>query len=144
MDPIRFSARTLQIGKKIVDNVNDVKIEAAFAFFDRVVDTTPVHTGKAVSNWKLGLNFAPKMQRPALVPGKHGSTAGANREAVKQEALDVVVRAKEGHVIYVTNNVPYIGLLNGGRSDQAPAGFIEEAEGAAQEVIRRARLLKGL
>lgn len=134
----------LQIGRKVVENVNDTKIEAAFAFFERVVDETPVDSGKAVSNWKLGLNFAPRTQRGAIIPGKNGSTADANREAVKQEALEVVVRAKEGHVIYVTNNVPYIDRLNGGYSAQAPAGFVESAMGASRDVIRRARLLKGL
>ena len=32
-----------------------------------------------------------------------------------------------GHKFYLVNNVPYIGVLDQGHSQQAPAGFVQAA-----------------
>ena len=46
--------------------------------------------------------------------------------------------------IFITNSVPYIVFLEEGSSDQAPRGMTRFAIQAANNVLRRARLLQGL
>lgn len=84
-----------------------------------LVRTTPVDTGLAKSNW------IPTYGAP------YSSVVGT-----KAKVNDRIQGSKRGVLgrykfkfgpIYITNNVPYIGLLNQGRSSQAPPGFVEAA-----------------
>lgn len=77
---------------------------------------TPVDTGHARANWipSVGEPFAGE------VPGVSSSAHDAGVAAVLGYKLG------DGPA-WVTNNVPYILVLNDGWSDQQPAGFIERA-----------------
>jgi hypothetical protein len=44
--------------------------------------------------------------------------------------------------IHITNNVDYLYLLNAGRSNQAPAMFVERSVQAGAGVVRGVKLLK--
>lgn len=78
---------------------------------------TPVDTGWARSNWLVNIG--------APHPGVIGS-----REAVSPHPSPITkmlgYRLGFGRV-FISNNVPYIGRLNDGYSQQAPAGFVQRA-----------------
>lgn len=77
-----------------------------------LVNTTPVDTGRARSNWMPSLNV-PNVR--IVEPGDITS-------------VDTVFsKYKIGDTILITNSLPYIKFLNAGSSRKAPAGFVEDA-----------------
>lgn len=107
---------------------SDVAREVARAIAHDAIDHTPVDEGETVSCWEIGVGAPPLARRSAFVPGKAGSTAGANRQAAKA-ACDAILDAPKspGTPIFISNAGDAIGFLNGGSSQQEPAGFIERS-----------------
>jgi hypothetical protein len=92
---------------------------------------TPVDTRHAQTNWVLSVG-----NPYTRVDGtKEAISEGAQRAGAAK-----VERWRLGQPqIFLTNNVPYVSLLNQGSSKQAPAGFVEAAVQAAldkERVIR--------
>jgi hypothetical protein len=131
------------LSRNVVENANEIVKSVARTFVRTVIDETPVDTGKAISNWKVGLDYEPRGESPSTVPGKHGSTASDNRSAAFSRCEARINGRQTGQTIYVANTAQYIDLLNGGRSDQTPAGFVDRARLEAHATLRRARLLRG-
>lgn len=90
-----------------------------------VYDKTPKDTGYARSNWVVSI-------------GQPIETVVGSKESIDDSRFNSSVFALQQfgllftNVIYICNNVPYIGKLNDGWSSQAPAGFIEAALADAQ------------
>jgi hypothetical protein len=74
-----------------------------------------VDTGFARGNWVPGLNAPPILPTTTLDP-----QAVAAPSRIRALASQIRV----GDVFYITNNAPYIELLNRGYSPQAAAGYI--------------------
>lgn len=140
MDISLLSQRILKLQGKIVEGANEKVKLAAKAYLTEVVNGTPADTGQAISSWKVGLNYSPVGER-TFVKGEKGSSRGANISAVLSMELPKIDRRVTGQTIYIVNTTSYIGLLNAGRSDQAPAGFIDKARVAAGAASRTKRLL---
>ena len=88
----------------------------------RLVQKTPVDTGRARGNWQVTINELPTGELKVTgTPPEEGSPA-SSRELVPAELIDLQPES----VVYVTNNVHYISYLNDGTSRQAPKHFIEE------------------
>lgn len=115
-------AKANSVGK----DASDVAREVARAIVHDVIDHTPVDEGDTVSSWEVGIGFAPTARRRASIPGRRGSTAGANRQAAKA-AADAILDAPKapGVPIFISNASDAIGPLNNGTSQQEPAGFVE-------------------
>jgi hypothetical protein len=107
-----------------VMNALRVKTEASVAgmvldIHGDLVEVTPVKTGWARNNWLLALGHS--------APGPIGTPENVNTTAKDAGIPSVLGWKISDGPIYITNNVPYIGRLNGGSSKQAPRGFIEKA-----------------
>lgn len=85
-----------------------------------LVGTTPVDTGWARSNW------VPSIGTPVEQPtgSKESVSSGAQDQGLAAVAATYTL---ERGPIWISNNVPYITLLNSGTSQQAPAGFVQAA-----------------
>lgn len=82
-----------------------------------LVKTTPVDTGWARANWIAAIG-SPSV----LVDG----TPEAVSDAAQQASIAAVLKFTLNEaVMYVSNHVPYIVMLNYGHSKQAPPLFIE-------------------
>lgn len=88
---------------------------------------TPRRTGWARANW------SPSIGRPRALLNADVSNptpADVARQTASGEAAIAVIattyRLSLG-AVYITNGVPYIGRLNEGSSQQAPAGFVQAA-----------------
>ena len=82
---------------------------------------TPVDTGRARANWLPSAEFPNDGFRPANYPpalSLQEAEKYFNAENYKNEPLPV---------LYISNNLPYIQVLNEGHSDQAPEFFVEIA-----------------
>lgn len=138
-----LSAAMRRIGDTIEKNtVAKAKITAD-ATVRLLVERTPVDTTEAVSNWQLTINSPADRVNPPFVPGKGGSTATASRLIATTTALSVLEGyTRSDQEIFITNPAPYISELNDGKSNQAPAGFIEEAINEGQKASSAIRLLR--
>ena len=106
--------RTSQNIEKIADLV---KRKLALELFAELLQTTPVDTGRARAGWNLG---------PMLtnnVPPKDKSGYGYDVSMNVNPAM----APKDAPIIYIYNNVEYIGRLNAGSSTQAPREFVQIA-----------------
>lgn len=90
-----------------------------------IADNTPVDTTLAVSNWQVSTTSPLQSQiGPAVPNSKFGSGAAAARAVVKTRAAGKLTGARSLKNIYITNNVPYITVLEYGDSKHRPSGMV--------------------
>lgn len=130
-----MSKFTLDLSKavqKANGRVGIVLRRTCMDLFSRIVMKTPVDTGRARANWTAGIGTIPT-----------GTT-----EDVDKRGGDTVAKANEilktaeptGPVVYLANNLPYIGPLERGHSQkQAPAGMVRvsiiEIGGVVRDIV---------
>ena len=98
--------------------VNKVARATALNIVKGLTFSTPKDTGMAKGNWQTSAN-APIMttiDRLDLTGSQANTEAASVTESIKN------IKYPE---IWITNNLPYIGILNNGSSQQAPAKFVE-------------------
>lgn len=95
---------------------------------------TPVDTGTARRNWITTVSQ----------PSNEIKEGGSSTEAgALSETLSEVSAALSGYnlftsgPIWISNNLPYIGRLNDGTSQQAPAGFVDSEISKAERQIKQ-------
>lgn len=103
----------------------------------RIILKTPVDTGQARSNWHVGLGN----------PDRTVVFLDEERKLSANEAASVAIHAGTGKIntagvfqtIYISNNLPYIVVLEKGSSRQSPEGMVEisiaEVENALASII---------
>ena len=103
---------------------------------------TPVKTGRATANWKVGLN---KQPRPNNDTDKTPSASPTVKKAEK-----VLARMKLGDTVYIKNSVKsdkeggYIIKLEHGGSRQAPTGMFRKNVANWKRIAKRAEKKIGL
>lgn len=97
------------------------------AGIETIADQTPVDTTRAVSNWQTTIGSPASGEVPPVVPGSKGGTgASAARSAVKARARAAVSGLKGAKSVYITNVVPYIGVLEYGDAKHRPSGMVSK------------------
>ena len=109
-----------------IQTVRVVK-EVAEEILDTLVDSTPVDTSQALSNWQASLGSGISSTRLAFVVGKFGSTRTASGQMAKAKGSTVIQKFVLGVPIHITNNLPYIKGLNDGTISRQPSGFVQKA-----------------
>lgn len=101
-----------------------------------LIEATPVDTGWARANWvpSIGAGFEVQVGNG----GDAGQRASMRRRQAQGKAELAGYRLSRGP-IFVTNNVPYIQKLNEGSSQQAPAGYVQQAIARAIQTVAGAR-----
>lgn len=143
LKPNAFAKRMLVIADAIGVNTAKAMQKAALAADQAVVLANPVDTGRSRAAWTVSTG-APKPKDPG---GLDSGNPAANGEAAATQALLQGFNALKGYrlslgPIFIANNVEYIFDLDGGSSQQAPAGMTRHGIIAAQSVLRTAKLLK--
>ena len=82
--------------------------KASLDLLTRIVDKTPVKTGRARGNWQVDINTT-----------NSNETSGPGRDSIGQGASKIK-QFKDYGVLYIFNNVPYILELEKGKSPQSP------------------------
>jgi hypothetical protein len=100
----------------------------------KLVETTPVDTGRARANWQVSLNEPLSSQVPWSDETRKESSFIPPRS---ETALKAAAGFKIDDTIFITNNLPYIRRLNDGYSKQAPAGFVESAIAVGKRIIKK-------
>ncbi len=100
---------------------------AARATLRALIESTPVSSGLTRANWQVGRSTPAR----GLVTGTDvtGTATLARGEAE-------ITASGPGETIYISNNRPGVARLNDGSSRQAPAGFVERAQGSGRLAAR--------
>lgn len=107
---------------KVIGNLEKTVRAVALVVDSTLVDTTPVKSGRARSNWNPSLN----------VPD------GSIVEPGQKKSIDPINAAyKITDTILISNNLPYIKKLNEGYSQQAPAGFVDAALERGKRAVKK-------
>lgn len=95
-----------------------------------LIERTPVDTGWARANWVPNIAF-PYEGTPVSVMSREDRTAGLGNAQGQQSAGVATLVAGQYTIergpVFISNNVPYVTILNTGSSSQAPSGFIQLA-----------------
>lgn len=129
----QFNLRISKIAKDVELNANTVKKKVAIAIDQVVTLATPVKTGRARANWRVGIGSPVQGTTDAEDQGG---------QATVQAAKAKINTADSDDDIFISNSLPYIGELNNGSSAQAPAGFVEKAIQKGVAVVKNSRLIK--
>lgn len=124
-----FSLDIAKFAEKAGNNASLVVKKVAVDMSSRIVYRTPVDTGRARGNWMV--TFDTPMDGTTTATDKTGqSTVSANTSKIGQW--------KQG-TIWIANNLPYIGRLEYGWSQQAPSGMarvtIREFQGYVSKAV---------
>lgn len=123
----------LQIyGNKIVPSANNLKKEVARDLHGRLVRVTPVDTGRAHRNWLIAHGGPNNDRLPESLfsgRGAYGDGSAASGAPTIARGQEIIALAKPSVPVHITNNTPYIGLLNSEAtpSAKAPPYFVQTA-----------------
>lgn len=125
-----------KIGTKLVQ-------AAARGIGETVVDTTPVDTGLARSNWQASLN-APAPLRPPYSAGvKLGISETANSSAAKAQQKQVIEQfdARRDQRLVISNFVPYIGAINNGGPFIRAHSMVQQGLLVGRQILQTIKVL---
>ncbi len=91
--------------------------------FTRVVQRSPVDSGRFRANWQVGVGTRPDGQVAGTDLQAQGSPPDGAAVNAALGALTAVGPATDA--TYVVNNLPYADALENGHSKQAPQGMVE-------------------
>jgi hypothetical protein len=128
MTLIEFAGDIQALAERLKKNVGEVLKQVATTIDEDIRDHTPVDTGTARDSWYMTVGAPSTAFTPAgNLP--HGAAVAPHPiENIQPNADDTV---------YITNNAPYIEVLEQGSSKQAPSGMAELAVEAAEWRIQR-------
>lgn len=110
-----FAVDISKFAEKVKDRQDLVMRKIVLELYNKIVQKTPVDTGRAQNNWNVGIStIDPTVTQEAV----------SNKQAVIQKAQKIISKIKGGDTIWITNNLNYITGLEDGSSDQAPAGMV--------------------
>lgn len=108
------------IGTALAPALVEVHKKITEAGLVEAVNSTPVDTTRAVSNWQVSINSPNTREVPPRAVSVKGSGAGAARAATITVGKSKLSALQYMQTAFVANSVPYIGLLeNGGPRHRA-------------------------
>lgn len=124
-----FAKRVRGRTKDIPQNVWNIMRVLALSIHRELVLATPVDTGRARSNWRVGVGRTPSKEIEPYAPGeKLGIAERANAQAAIDAAHQrLALPSQKPRNIFIGNKVPYLWRLNTGFSSQASPGFIQKS-----------------
>lgn len=128
------------ISPQLAAQASEAAKGAALAIVSDLANVTPVDTSQALSNWRIGINQKVVLAIEPYQSGKAGSTQSESAQATIDAARIALAAKKPGDTIWISNPLPYIGLLNDGSSSQAPAGFVERAVLIGRKVSEQVKI----
>jgi len=88
--------------------------KVVFEMFSRIVQRTPVDTGRARGAWAVTMAPAPAWT----------DTGALDPSAAASGVLTALNNVKAGGIVWIASGLPYIQRLEYGYSKQAPSGMV--------------------
>ena len=102
-----FSASLAKLGSFCTENYEAIVTKTVIDLFSRIVERTPIDTGRARGNWALSMDL---------------NDASEYHDWTDQAEFEY--KTERGDTIYIYNNLVYIVPLEEGHSNQAPSGMV--------------------
>jgi len=112
-----FSRSLMDMADYVEGSIEKVIRKACIDLYRRIVERTPVDTGRAKVNWALSAYESDYV----IGDGEYSSTDIASM--INSNVSEFTAELIEDQVI-IYNNLEYIEPLENGTSDQAPAGMV--------------------
>lgn len=132
MSARKFQRQLAAFSTKVEADVEDAIGEAILETGVRIIERTPVDTGRARGGWQTTIGSAPSAAEPDRDPG---DARGELEQAARSFQL--------GDEVHISNAVEYIGILEDGNSAQAPQGMVKvtasEWPAIVEAAVRRRR-----
>ena len=132
--PKVFAKRILRRARQVEKGGSEALRATALVVNQTVILATPKDTGHAKFNWQIGIDTVVTDEIEGEDPGQGQATISRNASTIGG--------AKPRKMIVISNNVPYILVLNEGSSSQAPAQFVQIAILQAIVAIKKTRFFK--
>jgi hypothetical protein len=125
-----------EVKRKVYKGIRQTMKLAGHRILRRVVRATPVDTGRARSNWQVGIGTIVADNLEPYLPYEKGTGSFAETENAQAaiEAGDEVLNGYKRGDIFISNDVEnprygtkYIDHLNSGSSTQAGSNFVNVA-----------------
>lgn len=110
------------------DNAELVAKKIIIELFNRVIQKSPVDTGRFRANWNCSIGSPDLSTSQAIDPS--GSVASSRATAT------VVSYTLNEQSVFLTNNLPYAERLENGWSKQAPNGMVRLSVMEVQNSVR--------
>jgi len=131
MNVTQFNAEVKAFATGLVpEQVRVLQKKVALEGLVRLVNRTPVDTGRARGGWQVGVNNRPSGQTSPPLGPKHKKplTSLPPLSASGQDTVNAgsaqIKTVPAFSVVYIVNNVEYIGELENGKSGQSPNGML--------------------
>lgn len=119
-----------QFGAKVASRSLAVAQDVATELAAKVIVRTPEDTSRARANWGAELNSIPQeFDESKRDPGGQASM---------ERAKAIAAQMRLGSVFVIANSAPYIGRLENGYSQQAPAGMRDITVAEFPRIVARA------
>ncbi len=128
-----------RLGRATVSGTTKLVQEVAKVIGAKIIDTTAVDTGLARSNWRASISAPASGIIPPYAPGvKLGIGEGANASAAKAQQKQAIEQfnAAKDQGIFITNNVPYIAVLERGDSKHKAGDMVKMGIQAGRVVLQ--------
>ncbi|MEF3698704.1 hypothetical protein [Desulfolutivibrio sp.] len=121
-----FAAAFAKATNEALGKMNTVRKEFITEMSDRIVDSTPVDTGRAKFNNQIAVNTIP--QSALFGTDKDGTeTKQRNKAEIEKSGME--------DTVHLYNQVTYVDGLEHGTSKQAPNGFYGVNIGDAESIL---------
>lgn len=133
-----LAGRMRDIGEAVERDINQLVTDVVANVAGELARRTPVDTAMARSNWHTSLGapasgtlFPYKAYKSRWRQDRRGKLGKGGRfgetintKSVMEQARVALLPRTPDALVFITNNVEYIGALMDGHSQQAPAGYI--------------------
>ena len=125
--------------KRVPILAKDVQKILTELIYRKILERTPVLTGRARRNWIPSFNSPVDFTTTKLAGVSETGTPETPQERARLRTITRNLQAGIlGSTIFITNNLAYIGILERGNSAKAPNGIVEGAiQGALEELSSR-------
>ena len=133
-DASHFADDLLKMADYFNGSFEKIIRKACIDLYRRIVERTPVDTGRAKASWQLA-TYHDDYERP------DGEYSASDIQGFINEQIDgLQIDIHEGGIVVIYNNLEYIEQLENGTSQQAPEGMVEvslsEFEAHFREALR--------
>lgn len=122
-----FSKDVRKWVNKTEERMEFVQRRTALEILMRLIQRTPVLTGRARGNWLVGVDRPPE-----------GTVEYLDKDGSGGFAMQKLMGVVKGRVIWIVNNLPYIWKLEYGSSDQAPQGMVRVTLAEFHRIVENA------
>ena len=112
------SSQFTKVKNNALKNISEVQRAVFFEMSNRIIQRTPVDTGRARANWQADVEGF-----KGGVVDAPASAGGGTSKAI-QSVVESLSKHRPGQALTLGNNLEYVPFLENGSSQQAPQGMV--------------------